>query len=277
MGQDERRAAILELSPLLQIGYAFKTKRSEKTLDMAERMAADLNVSAVGFDRSFVDATDIKDLQKKTDQLLADGKLKPSATPIKWEPALSVRAMQANAGMIEVDAKMRELQSKPPEQLIQFILEKPIPVAEREKKNNRTDFQYDHHHELLAAWKAGIEVAPVATGETVKSDFWRRMKKEKKVWLHDASGKRIAHRDLPRDIRGLGDDPYRSLSGKVRDLGGYGKTTEPFAEFHWALFFRKHIKTRPDKDFDRAVKEAMVLAKDSRAKGLPGYIGGKKK
>jgi hypothetical protein len=277
MDKNEQRAAILELSPLMQIGYAFKTAKSEKILNMAERMAANLDMSAADVNREFVDAADIEALQRKADYWLAEGKLKPFSAPIKWKPALSVRPLQANAGMIEVAGKMRELQSMPPQQLIKFLLKKPIPVAGRKKKDKKKDFQYDHHHELLATWKAGIEVAPVAVGETVKSNFWRQMKKEKKVWLHDASGEKISHRDLPGDIRGLGDDPYRSLSGKVRDLGGYSKTGEPFAEFHWALFFRKHLKARPDQNFDQAVKEAMVLAKDPRAKSLPGYIGGKKK
>jgi len=77
---------------------------------------------------------------------------------------------------------------------------------------------------------------------------------------------------LPEDVRGLADDPYRSLASAVRKRGGYEKTSVPFAEFRWAAFFRERLKTYPTRaGFEKAVDEALTIAHDAAAKGLPGY------
>jgi hypothetical protein len=98
------------------------------------------------------------------------------------------------------------------------------------------------------------------------------MKKDNLVYLYDEFGNG-PHKpeDLPLDVRGLADDPYRDLAGWVRDRGGYDKTAAPFAEFKWAMFFRENLKTHPHADWDEAVKEAMELARSKDAKDLPGY------
>ncbi len=43
---------------------------------------------------------------------------------------------------------------------------------------------------------------------------------------------------LPNDIRGLADDPYRSLAWFVRKAGAFENSEKNFAEFTWANFFR---------------------------------------
>ena len=43
---------------------------------------------------------------------------------------------------------------------------------------------------------------------------------------------------LPEDIRGLADDPYRSLAWALRHAGAYEKTDLAFSEFKWADFLR---------------------------------------
>jgi hypothetical protein len=81
---------------------------------------------------------------------------------------------------------------------------------------------------------------------------------------------------LPRDVRGLADDPYRSLAWRVRDKGGYDKNTTPFSEFQWAEFFRKNLTISDiNDDFHAAVKQAMDLAESPEAAHLPGYKGKK--
>ena len=78
---------------------------------------------------------------------------------------------------------------------------------------------------------------------------------------------------LPEDIRGLADDPYRSLAWALRHAGAYEKSGLAFSEFKWAEFFRKTLKAHPVHDeFDAAVEEALALAKTSVCKELPGYI-----
>jgi hypothetical protein len=100
------------------------------------------------------------------------------------------------------------------------------------------------------------------------------MKEKQWVYPYDQDGKPCAISDLPKDIRGLADDPYRSVAWQVRERGGFEKTEKPFAEFKWADFFREHLKTHPlHHDFEEAVKEAMALAQSPEARRLPGYIG----
>jgi hypothetical protein len=80
--------------------------------------------------------------------------------------------------------------------------------------------------------------------------------------------------NLPETVRGLADDPYRSVAGEVRERGGYEKDETPFSEFLWAQFFRAHLRVHPVyHDFESAVVEALELAKSSAARNLPGWSG----
>ena len=96
------------------------------------------------------------------------------------------------------------------------------------------------------------------------------------VYPYDRNGKRHDPKDLPADVRALQDDPYRSVAWQVRERGGYLKTAEPFEEFLWASFFRRHMTVEPVHHFQKAVEEALTLAKSPLAAGLPGYLGSKK-
>ena len=40
-------------------------------------------------------------------------------------------------------------------------------------------------------------------------------------------------------MKDLVDDPFRSLAGELRRVGGYAKDTTPFSEFLWADFLRR--------------------------------------
>jgi hypothetical protein len=72
----------------------------------------------------------------------------------------------------------------------------------------------------------------------------------------------------------MADDPYRSLAGELRNLGGFAKDSSPFTEFLWADFLRPRIKTKAIKaDFAGALTKAMTLAKTGEADYLPGWCG----
>ena len=45
--------------------------------------------------------------------------------------------------------------------------------------------------------------------------------------------------DIPKSIDALIDDPFRSLAGGLRRVGGFAKDTTPFSEFLWADFLRR--------------------------------------
>ncbi len=55
---------------------------------------------------------------------------------------------------------------------------------------------------------------------------------------------------FPSSIGKLVDDPYRSLAGNLRHVGGYAKDMTLFSEFLWADFLRQRIKRKSiEKDF----------------------------
>ena len=72
----------------------------------------------------------------------------------------------------------------------------------------------------------------------------------------------------------MDDDPYRSLAGELRNIGGFAKDSTPFSEFLWADFLRPRIKAKAIKaDFDAALREALTLSKSGAADYLPGWRG----
>jgi len=78
----------------------------------------------------------------------------------------------------------------------------------------------------------------------------------------------------PQDTVDLVDDPLRSLAGELRRAGGYAKDTTPFSEFLWADFMRRRIsRSLAEDDFEKALKQAMKLAKSEEASYLPGWCG----
>ena len=72
----------------------------------------------------------------------------------------------------------------------------------------------------------------------------------------------------------LKDDPFRSLAGELRRIGGFAKDTTPFSEFLWADFLRRNLsRKRVEANFDKALEKALALAKGKTAVYLPGWCG----
>jgi hypothetical protein len=136
----------------------------------------------------------------------------------------------------------------------------------------------DHHHLALALHKERIRdilVTVVSDLSTLDMDaFWTFM--DHHAWVHpyDLEGRRRTYADIPKSVTELRDDPYRSLAGELRRLGGFAKDTTPFSEFLWADFLRRRIKRRRvERDFNAAIERAMELAKSVDARYLPGWCG----
>jgi hypothetical protein len=141
----------------------------------------------------------------------------------------------------------------------------------------------DHHHFLFACWQANIKEVKVevlrdySEISLTHAEFWERMTVNNHAYLYDQFGEGPRHPlYLPRDVRGLAEDPYRALAWVVRKEGGYLNSDEPFAEFKWANFFRQRdllvSEGLADEVFQEAFKLAMKLARSDAAKGLPGYL-----
>ena len=107
-----------------------------------------------------------------------------------------------------------------------------------------------------------------------KDEFWTVL--DNRAWCHayNAKGQRRELSDIPKSLKALTDDPYRSLAGELIRAGGCAKNNVPFSEFLWADFLRRRIKpSSVAADFGGALVQALDLARGQEAKSLPGWSG----
>jgi len=186
-----------------------------------------------------------------------------------------LRPTQITVGMHEVKEKRAHWRQLPDKEKVGYLGHHMIPVIHGPKQR---DYIIDHHHLARALLEEGCEhvfVVTVADLSTLSQDaFWTFLDHHAWVYPYDAKGKRRGYDEIPRSVEELVDDPYRSAAGELRRIGGYAKDATPFSEFLWADFLRGQVKrSRLEKDFNAAMKEAYKLARSQQAKYLPGWCG----
>lgn len=190
---------------------------------------------------------------------------------------LNLKPTQFAVGMLEIDEKIKAVKDYSKEELADYIRENPVPVIVSPRGEI---YVTDKHHFLCVCYHLGIEKVRVKIVEDLRgkkmtfAQFWKRMDRGNSVYPYCQFGE--GPREpiyLPRDIRGLADDPYRSLAWFVRKAGAFENSEKNFAEFQWANFFRskKLLKSGGNWDFARAIIRATRLAQSKEAKDLPGY------
>ncbi len=201
--------------------------------------------------------------------------------PVVREPRLrtvaidELRPTQMTVGLREVQAKRAQWRQEQADRQATFLGTHMIPVVQGPKDRY---YVIDHHHLCRALLEEGqTEIAItrlVDLSRLSKESFFVYM--DNRGWLHpyDADGKRRGWEDLPKAIADLADDPYRSLAGALRRMGGFAKDITPFSEFIWADFLRQNIGLSQVEDhFEEAVHAAFKLAKSPEADFLPGWCG----
>jgi hypothetical protein len=190
-------------------------------------------------------------------------------------PILALRPTQITLGFEEVRGKRESWKTKTAAQLSSFLQSHLAPTI---LGPGGLHYLIDHHHLARALYEEGVEeifVTTVADFSRLSDDhFWTAM--DMHAWTHpyDANGRRRAYSDLPKTVKGMEDDPYRSLAGELRNIGGFAKDTTPFAEFLWADFLRPRLKAKAIRsDFQSALAEALALSKTGAADYLPGWCG----
>jgi hypothetical protein len=190
-------------------------------------------------------------------------------------PILSLRPTQMTLGMNEVRVKRSAWKQKTADDLTKFLAAHMVPVINGLKGE---PYLIDHHHLARALYDEGLRsvfVTVVADLSRLPPDhFWNMM--DFHGWTHpyDARGRRRPYSELPKTVKGMEDDPYRSLAGELRAMGGFAKDSTPFTEFLWADFLRPRIKLKAIKaDFDAALTKALAMAKTPDADYLPGWSG----
>ena len=214
---------------------------------------------------------------------------------------------QFAVGKAEIEVRaghMRKKLKMDPGKLHDYLRVRPIPIVIRGNKF----YLVDHHHLVRALYDVEHEssgtnicvyVRVLANGSTLDElYFWKSMHERNLLYLFDSTGGGPQQpKTLPKHIKDLAFDPYRSLAWIVREQHGYLKSNLPFAEFKWANFFRTRILLDQDilagthtfddfafkvdedgrlelgDDGKEIIDEAMFLASDDEARGLPGYRG----
>jgi hypothetical protein len=190
-------------------------------------------------------------------------------------PIADLRPTQITVGMREVEAKRRAWREKGGSKGAEFLGQHMIPVIVGPKGR---PYVIDHHHLARALLEEGVPsvlISVVAHLDRLEpAEFWSVM--DNRNWMHpfDDHGKRQASEEIPKSIKALVDDPFRSLAGELRRAGGFAKDTTPFSEFLWADFMRRRMKRKDvERDFDHAVSDALKLARSEAANHLPGWCG----
>lgn len=195
----------------------------------------------------------------------------PHITPVA---VADLRPTQMTVGLREVHEK-RKLWREKEAQGASYLGKHLIPVLLGPKGR---PYVIDHHHLTCALMEEGVEhVATTVVADLSRLDkdaFW--VFADNRGWCHpyDEDGRRRPFEDIPRSLKGLKDDPFRSLAGELRRAGGFAKEITPFSEFLWADFLRRRMKAAEVRqDFAAALSKALRLAKSVKADHLPGWCG----
>ena len=191
-------------------------------------------------------------------------------------PILALRPTQMTVGMREVKEKRKRWrEQKSRKKQDELLGRHMIPVV---LGPDRHPYVVDHHHLARALHDEGVKdifVTIIADLTMVhRDDFWSVLDNKRWVYPYDAKGERRHFRDVPKTVAEMKDDPFRSLAGELRRVGGYAKDTTPFSEFLWADFLRRRLSRKAvAANFDKAIEKALALARSHDAVYLPGWCG----
>jgi hypothetical protein len=196
----------------------------------------------------------------------------PSLHPIA---IADLRPTQITVGMHEVGQKRERWRKLSQEKGDIYLGRHMIPSVLGPKGRH---YIVDNHHLARAMWDEGVKEVLVTVQADLsalpKLSFWRYLDNRALCHPYNAEGHRVYFDQIPTSVSKLIDDPYRSLAGSLRHLGGYAKDMTPFSEFLWADFLRSRIKQRAvEKDFARSLNKALIMAKSDDASYLPGWCG----
>jgi len=186
-----------------------------------------------------------------------------------------LRPTQISVGFAEVEIKARQWSKLGKKRLAAELAAHLFPSVIGPGGEH---YIIDHHHLGIALMEQDIDQVYVAVLDDLSwlepAVFWRTM--EFKAWSHpyDARGRRRDYAEIPKSLRKMQNDPYRALSGLVRNAGGFAKDQAPFVEFLWADFFRPRVAAGLiAKDPGRATRQGVRLARSAEARYLPGWSG----
>ncbi|KAL6760979.1 ParB/Sulfiredoxin [Haematococcus lacustris] len=207
-------------------------------------------------------------------------------------PILALRPTQMAVGMQQVGVKEAKVSAKVLHQpnkkkADKWLRSRPVPVVlgpGGPSSQQPQRYLIDHHHLTFALFRQGIThcyCQQVVSDQSALGweQFWEYMEGQHYVWPYSSDGTPLSLQEfvahLPSDVRGLKDDPYRSLAALVRGEGGYEKVSVwvPFSEFRWANWLRSAVPLKEGEDpaQTHVVQAAVRLAGTPQAQHLPGF------
>src|SRR5258707_8919751 len=158
-------------------------------------------------------------------------------------PILFLRPTQMTVGMREVKEKRKRWREhKSDKKRAELLGKHMIPVV---LGPDECHYVVDHHHLARALHDEGVKdilVTVIADLTMVDRDaFWSVLDNRRWAYPYDAKGERQHFRDIPKTVAHLKDDPFRSLAGELRRVGGFSQDTTPFREFFLAGFLRRTL------------------------------------
>jgi hypothetical protein len=198
---------------------------------------------------------------------------------MKPQRVLALRPTQFAIGMSEVEHKAKKLRGLSRKKLFKYVKQNPVTVV---RAPDGDLYVIDRHHTLMAYWLVGVKRASVNVEERLGSHrmsharFWRLMSRHHLTHLYDQFGE--GPHDplyLPADIRGLSDDPYRSLAWLAQRAKAFGDSKVAYYEFRWAQLLRRRKLLSPHgrPQLRQALPRAIRICRSPAAGGLPGYLG----
>lgn len=191
-----------------------------------------------------------------------------------------LRPTQYSVGFIEVKEKMKLiLEARASGRLDEYFEDQTVPVI---KSPTGELFMIDRHHFVRAVYELREELATDIVYVAIAKDFSRL--KKRKFWkkienymdLYDQLDRPIRVAQIPKYVEDLVDDIFRSLAGRLRRLGYYAKTGEPFQQFIWARALRRHFRKIEFDLNENNYSEGIFLggkwALSREAQGLPGSL-----
>jgi hypothetical protein len=186
---------------------------------------------------------------------------------------LDLKPAQIAIGLLEVEHKIKQYAHLSRDAFHEYSEAHPVPVVQ----SDHGLYIIDHHHLCRAYHELGhshVHVAIQADFSDDPAGFWARMEVARWVLPQDQFGQRHPYHQLPSDIRGMADDPYRSLVWRLKELGYWTKVAVPFAEFQVANFFRDLVVIGNTKaSFELGVAAAIAFlaaAPPERLAQMPG-------
>jgi hypothetical protein len=184
-----------------------------------------------------------------------------------------LRPTQMTVGYEEVALKRQEWRERSPDDARRFLRDHRFPAVRGPGGHH---YIVDHHHLGRALQEEKVDTVIVALlndlSDLAKNEFWSVMDHNHWVHPYDAKGRRQDFADIPKRLKLLPDDPFRSLAAEVRRSGDFPKDTTPFSEFLWADFFRRRIPAATLRDDPAgALERANRLAQRREAAHLPGW------